>query len=267
MPIIKMMIYKRKLFFVSIITLTSNLSYQASAQNKFNVGLTTPVYFGTARFGDVFKYRNEIANYSGGEKTSFGPAMGYGIFGSLTFENEWTFDIYWRRNVNSTNFGKSSINPNQEEQYKMKHGVIGIGASRKVFKYKSHDFWAFASLAGGKRSFEYRPKGGEFTNQRTINGRLFIASDEAPLFLNLGVSPKFSFGNKFFFSPRLGYELEIMRGDGDDFYGGLVEIVQPGFSIPNPQPKTKTYIELDKSSLNRLFLEFRVGFLLKSDKK
>ena len=258
----------------SIYLLLISLTFQnvIIAQNKFYIGLNSPFHFGSGRFGSYLDMKNEMQDHTGKDALKFGLSAGFGVFGSLLFEEDWSFDFYWNRFSQTTNFGKNNldnftIGGASTTQYKITHGLIGVSASRKVFKYKSHDFWAFASLAGGKRSFEYRPKGGEFTNQRTINGRLFIASDEAPLFLNLGVSPKFSFGNKFFFSPRLGYELEIMRGDGDDFYGGLVEIVQPGFSIPNPQPKTKTYIELDKSSLNRLFLEFRVGFLLKSDKK
>ena len=261
-----MMIYKRKLFFVSIITLTSILSYQASAQNKFNVGLTTPVYFGTARFGDVFKYRNEIANYSGGEKTSFGPAMGYGIFGSLTFENEWTFDIYWRRNVNSTNYGKSSINPNKEEQYKMKHGVIGIGASRKVFKIKDIHFWLFSSLSAGSRNFEWRTEDGEFSKERRTNNRLFIASTEAPIFLNIGLSPKFVFAEKFYFTPRIGFDLELMKGDGSAFGDGLPEIVQASYAVSKSQADMQaimsSYGNSQSSALNRFFIELRFGIKL-----
>jgi hypothetical protein len=252
--------------FLLVITLLVS-SITANAQNRFNVGLTSPVYFGAGRFEDVLKYRNEIANYDGSDATSFRPAFGFGFFASLEFQDKWTFDLNWQKTVNTTNFGKGSINPNQNEQYKMSIGLIGLGASRKVFKYKNHDFWAFGTLSGGKRSFEYRPEGGEFTNQRTINGRLFVASDEAPLFLTLGIAPKFFFKDKFYFSPRLGYDMEIMRGDGGDFYGGLVEIIQPGFGIPNPQPKTITYVELDERSLNRLFIEFRLGILLKSNSK
>src|SRR5690606_37783692 len=98
-------------------------------------------------------------------------------------------------------------------QYKISHGIIGIGASRKAFQIKGQQIWIFTALSAGSRKFEWRPDDGEFSKERRTTNRLFIAHTEAPIYFNLGLSPRFTLANKFFFSPKIGYEMELAKGD------------------------------------------------------
>src|SRR5690606_19873917 len=128
------------------------------------------------------------------------------------------------------------------------------------FAIKGYDVWIFSALSAGSRSFAYRNKGGEFSKERHANGRLFIAETEAPIYFNFGLSPKLSITDKFYISPKIGYEMELMRGDGKAFHGGLPELIQ--YSPNATNNTTKTYVELEDKSLNRFFIELRAGMKL-----
>ncbi len=253
---------------LTIVAIMTVQSYHVQAQNKFNFGISVPTYFGTARFGDVLQYANERQGHTGKDALKFEAGTGFGLFGELEFNEEWTFDIYWQKYANKTNFGKNnadaftpSANGSETSQYKMSHGIIGVGASRKAFQIKGYDVWIFSALSGGSRKFAWRPEGGDFSNERNTTNRLFIGQTEAPIYFNFGLSPKFSFADKFFFSPKIGYEMELMRGDGGAFHGGLVELVQPSYGAVNDNT-TQTYPELEDKTLNRFFIELRVGMKL-----
>lgn len=256
-----------KLSYIAAITFCLAGTEYAQAQNKFNFGFSIPTYFGTARFGDVLQYTNERQGHTGKDALKFGAGTGFGLFGELEFNKEWTFDIYWQKYSNKTNFGKSNVdaftpsaNGSTTSQYKMSHSIIGIGASRKAFQLKGQQIWIFSALSAGSRKFEWRPDGGDFSNERKTTNALFTGSTEAPIYFNFGLSPKFSFADKFFFSPKIGYEMEIMRGDGDAFHGGLAALVQPSYNATSNT--TKTYAELEDKSLNRFFIELRAGIKL-----
>lgn len=261
-----------RLFIITIIlaTIQDNIAF---SQNKFNFGLSSPVYFGTARFGNYLEMANELQGHTGNDALKFNPGTGFGIFGELEFSKKWTFDIYWQKYANKTNFGKSNVDAftpsasgSATSQYKMSHSIIGIGASRKTFQVKGQQIWIFSALSAGSRKFAWRAENGDFSNERHTTNRLFIGSSEAPMFFNLGLSAKLNFANKFFFSPRIGYEMELMKGDGKAFGDGLPELVQASYSVNTPQSDiqaiVKEYADGNKANLNRIFIEFRAGIKL-----
>ena len=256
-----MKIFTKSLFITAVAALFTAKNDQLYAQNKFNMGISTPFYFGTARYGDLLQYANERHNYTGKDALSFGPAVGLGIFGELEFGSEWIFDVYWQKYANTTNFGKSGIDGGAKAQYKMKHSIIGVGASRKAFQVMGQQLWMFTAIGGGGRSFFYRNEGGKFSKERRTSNKLFISATEAPIYFNIGLAPKFTVLDKFYISPKIGYEIELMRGDGKDFNAGLNELVQASYNAVNNNT-TKSYAELSEKSLNRLFIELRAGIRL-----
>lgn len=257
----------------SIYLLLISLTFQnvIIAQNKFYIGLNSPFHFGSGRFGSYLDMKNEMQDHTGKDALKFGLSAGFGVFGSLLFEEDWSFDFYWNRFSQTTNFGKNNldnftIGGASTTQYKITHGLIGVGASRKVFKIKDIHFWLFSSLSAGSRNFEWRTEDGEFSKERRTNNRLFIASTEAPIFLNIGLSPKFLFAEKFYFTPRIGFDLELMKGDGSAFGDGLPEIVQASYAVSKSQADMQaimsSYGNSQSSALNRFFIELRFGIKL-----
>lgn len=259
---------------IILVTIQDNIAF---SQNKFNIGISSPIYFGTGRFGSYLDMTNELQGHTGNDALKFRPSAGIGIFGELEFNEKWTFDIYWQKYTHKTNFGKNNIDGftpnasgNTTSQYKMSHGIIGIGASRKAFQFKGQQLWLFSALSAGSRKFAWRPEGGDFSHERRTHNKLFIAATEAPIYFNLGVSSKFNFANKFFFGPKIGYEMELMKGDGKTFGGGLPELVQASYAVNKPHADIQAimgqYADKQKASLNRFFIELRVGMKLGNEK-
>lgn len=260
-----------KLFYIAAITFCFTSTAYAQAQKKFNFGVSVPSYFGTGRYGSYLDMTNEIQSHTGSDALSFGPAIGMGLFGELEFGDKWVFEIYWQKYTNKTNFGKNNVdaytpstNGSATSQYKMSHGIIGVGASRKTFQIKGYDVWLFSALSGGSRKFAWRPENGSFSNERQTTNKLFIASSDAPMFFNIGLSPKFGFKDKFFFSPKIGYEMELIKGTG--MYEGIYNMILPTYSSNHSQSDLQAmmgeYTDRNKAALNRLFIELRVGIKL-----
>ena len=256
----------------AIVAIMIMQSYHVQAQYKFNFGISVPSYFGTGRFGSYLKMANEVQEHTGKDALSFGPSAGIGLFGELMYDT-WGFEIYWQKYANKTNFGKNNVDaytPSAQgsdgSQYKMSHSIFGVGASRKAFGIKGYDVWVFSALSAGSRKHTWRPKGGDFSNERTTTNRLFIGSSEAPMYFNIGLSPKFTFAEKFVLSPKIGYEMELLKGDGDQFHGGLPELVQASYATNKSQADLQAimsgYGDAQKAHLNRFFVELRVGMKL-----
>src|SRR5690606_20224504 len=136
-----------KLFIITIIsaTIQDNIAF---SQNKFNLGISSPIYFDTGRFGNYLEMKNELQGHTGADALKFNTGTGFGIFGELEFDEKWTFDIYWQKYANKTNFGKNNVDAftpsssgSTTSQYKMSHSIIGIGASRRAFQVKSQQIW------------------------------------------------------------------------------------------------------------------------------
>ncbi|GAB1462577.1 hypothetical protein [Pedobacter sp.] len=257
-----------KLFYITIITVClTNIGY---AQKKFNFGISVPSYLGTGRYGNYLDMTNEIQGLTGNDALSFGPAIGMGLFGELEFGTDWAFEIYWQKYTNKTNFGKNNVDaftlPGgiQKSQYKMSHGIIGVGASRKIFKLQDQQVWFFSALSAGSRKFTWRPEGGSFSNERKTTNKTFMASSDAPMFFNIGLSPKFNFKDKFFFSPKIGYEMELIKGTG--MYEGIYNMILPTYGSPRTQSDLQSimneYTDRTKAPLNRFFIELRAGIKL-----
>lgn len=259
-----------KLFYIAAATFCLTNTAYAQTKKKFNFGLSIPTYFGTGRYGSYLDMKNEVQGHTGNDALNFGQAIGMGLFAELKFGSEWAFEIYWQKYTNKTNFGKNNIDAYtlpggiQKSQYKISHGIIGVGASRKVFKIKGYDTWLFSALSAGSRKFAWRPEGGEFSNERRTTNKLFIASSDAPMFFNIGLSPKFNFKDKFFFSPKIGYEMELLKGTG--MYEGINNMVQASYATNYSQTDLQAimgeYTDKNKASLNRFFVELRVGMKL-----
>lgn len=251
----------KKTLGISLVLLLAGQSFSL-AQNKFNIGFGMPFYFGSARFGDLMQYANERQNYSGDDALAFRPAArGYSIWTELEFNRQWSFDIYWQRYNHKTNFGKSRIDNGAKVQYRIRHSLFSVGASRIALRVKEQELWLFAALSGGSRTFAYRNEGGSFSKERTANGRLFIAHGEVPIYFQLGLTPKIALGKTFFVATRVGYEFELMRGDAKRFHGGLTELVQPSYHAVNNNTN-KAYVDLDQKGMNRFFIELRAGWRL-----
>lgn len=260
-----------------VIVINAMLIFQSNdvqAQKKLHVGISEPSYFGTGRFDSYLDMTNEVQGNSGSDALSLSPvSFGVGLFGELEFESGWAFEVYWQKYANKTNLGKNNVDAYTADvqgadgsQYKMSHSIIGVGASRKAFQIKGYDVWIFSALSGGSRKFAWRPKGGDFSNERNTHNRLFIGSSEAPMYFNIGLSPRFTFAEKFVFSPKIGYEMELLKGDGGDFHSGLPELVQATYASNKSQADlqaiTSSYADAQKANLNRFFIELRVGMRL-----
>src|SRR5690606_35043499 len=180
------------------------------AQNKFTFGASIPNYYGTGRFGSYLDLTNDLQGHSGSDALQFKALnLGIGLFGELEFNDKWSFDIYWQKYSHTTNFGKNNIdaftpsaNGSTSSQYKMSHGIMGVGLSRKTFDVKGYQVWIFSALSAGTRKFGWRPEGGSFSKERTTTNRLFISHEEKPIYFNFGLSPKIPFAKKFVFTPK-----------------------------------------------------------------
>lgn len=254
-----------KLLFFTTIVLAVLQDNNAFSQNKFNIGISSPTYFGTGRFGSYMEMKNEIQGHSGKDALKFRPSTGFGIFGELEFKEEWIFEMYYQKYSNKTNFGKNNVDnytptaAGKTSQYKISHSIIGVGASRKAFKIKGYDMWIFSALSAGSRKYTWRPEGGEFSNERKTTNKTYLASSAAPMYLNIGLSPRFTFAKKFILSAKAGYEMEVLKGEG--MYG-FWDIIQPTYATTNPNVDRSKYTDPQKASLNRFFIELRAGMKL-----
>ena len=259
-----------KLLSITAIVLTVAPDNATYAQNKFHLGISTPHYFSTGRYGSYLDMQNEVQEHSGSDALKFRPSTGFGLFGELEFNGNFSFDIYYQKYSNKTNFGKNNVDnftpiaTGKTSQYKISHSIIGVGISYKTFQIKGYDVWMFSALSGGSRKFTWRPKGGDFSNERRTTNRYFISSSDAPMYLSLGLSPRVTFANKFIFSPKIGYEMELMRNTG--MYEGMSNMVHAtyatNYSQTDLQAIMNEYADKNKASLNRFFIELRVGMKL-----
>ena len=74
----------------SIYLLLISLTFQnvIIAQNKFYIGLNSPFHFGSGRFGSYLDMKNEMQDHTGKDALKFGLSAGFGVFGSLLFEED-----------------------------------------------------------------------------------------------------------------------------------------------------------------------------------
>lgn len=256
---------------IAIVVMMVFQDHCAHAQNKFNFGISLPSYLGTGRYDAYLDMKNELQGHTGQDALKFRPSTGIGFSGELVFSDKWGFEIYWQKYANKTNFGKNNADAftasaagSETSQYKMSHSIIGVGASRKTFAIKGFDIWIFSALSAGGRKFAWRPKGGEFSNERQTTNRLHVASSDAPMYFNIGLSPKFNFKDKFFFSPKIGYEMELLKATGmyEGIYNTVLATYGTNYSQADLQAIMGEYATRQEANLNRFFVELRVGMKL-----